>query len=154
MAMAQPSFLNKFAAVWISVFVVLDVAGCASLNSAPLQRGASVATVRNVVSVTRGRVTLYSDTGEDALLTGITAGPDGALWLTDEGDEVIGRITTDGTYTLQKSTGGTVSDGITRGPEGNLWFTGAQGSASVIGRITMRGALKFFADTGDSGART
>jgi virginiamycin B lyase len=123
----------------------------ASPLRAAIPFGAATANQRNVVAAARGTVTLYPDAYEDALPTAITAGPDGALWFTDEADEIIGRITTDGKYTLQKSTGGAVSDGITTGPDGNLWFTGAQSSASVIGRITRRGALKFFADTGGAG---
>jgi virginiamycin B lyase len=150
MATARSSFLSALAAACIGVLAVVSVASCDSLKSAALPGGAATTSVRNVIVATRGTVTLYPDRYGDALPTAITAGPDGALWFTDEGDEVIGRITTDGTYTLQKSTGGAVSDGITTGPDGNLWFTGEQRSASVIGRITTRGALKFFADTGGS----
>ena len=56
---------------------------------------------------------------------GITAGPDGALWFANSGNNTIGRITISGTVTSYK---GTNIDGpydITPGPDGALWFTNA-----------------------------
>ncbi len=49
-------------------------------------------------------MTNYTGTGigEPA---GITAGPDGALWFTNEGDNSIGRITTAGQVTNYTGTG-------------------------------------------------
>jgi len=68
---------------------------------------------------------------------GITAGPDGNLWFTDEGNK-IGRITTAGVITEFTAHSG---EGITAGPDGALWFTDPAGK---IGRITTAGAVTEF----------
>ena len=57
----------------------------------------------------RGKITIFDDTFGDATPYGITAGPDGAIWFTDPGNDVIGRITTDGNYTLQQPAGVEIS---------------------------------------------
>jgi hypothetical protein len=78
-------------------------------------------------------ITNYTGTGisnPDA----ITAGPDGALWFTDAGNNSIGRITTGGVVTNYTGTGISNPDGITDGPDGALWFTNAGNNS--IGRIT------------------
>ena len=67
---------------------------------------------------------------------GITAGPDGNLWFTEEGGNRIGRITPSGVVT-EFSAGITANaqlEFITPGPDGNLWFT--EQSGNRIGRIT------------------
>jgi streptogramin lyase len=71
---------------------------------------------------------------------GITVGPDGNLWFTEENK--IGRLTTSGgltEYTLPSGRGPT---GIATGPDGNLWFT--EGAASQIGRMTPAGVVTEF----------
>src|SRR5262249_55042843 len=76
----------------------------------------------------------------------ITAGPDGNLWFTQQGNSnavpgEIGRITPAGVVTefsAGLSQGGT-PHGITRGPDGNLWFT--ETNFGVIGRITPAGVI-------------
>jgi virginiamycin B lyase len=56
--------------------------------------------------------------------SGITAGPDGALWFTESAGNKIGRITTSGTITeLTVPTAASNPTGIAAGPDGNLWFT-------------------------------
>jgi streptogramin lyase len=96
-----------------------------------------------------GRTKLFPDTFGDATPDGIVTGPDDALWFTDTGNDVIGRITTRGKYTLQMPAGAELSDGITVGPDGNLWFTLEQ-SYGGIGRITPAGVVTLFADPGGS----
>ena len=49
---------------------------------------------------------------------GITTGPDGALWYTNEGNNLIGRITTSGVVTNYTGTGVSTPSGITSGPDG------------------------------------
>jgi hypothetical protein len=72
----------------------------------------------------------------------ITAGKDGALWFTDQGNNAIGRITTSGSVTeYPVPTAGAFSanvqpTGITNGPDGNIWFT-EQDTKAAIGRITV-----------------
>ena len=56
---------------------------------------------------------------------GIAAGPDGALWFTEENGNRIGRITTAGAiteYTTGLSAGARPAE-IVAGPDGRLWFT-------------------------------
>jgi streptogramin lyase len=72
---------------------------------------------------------------------GITPGPDGNLWFTEQNTRQIGRITTSGTITeFPLPTGASVPQFITAGPDGNLWFT----DGAAIGRITTNGAITEF----------
>jgi streptogramin lyase len=97
----------------------------------------------------RGRVRFYPDTFGDATPAGITQGADGQVWFTDPGNDVIGRLTARGHYTLEMPAGVEVSDGITTGPDKNIWFTVEQGGGGV-GRITDDGTVTIFKDPGGS----
>jgi virginiamycin B lyase len=92
-----------------------------------------------------GLVTTYTGTGISDP-QGITAGPDGALWFTNEGGYSIGRITTTGVITNYTGTGIASPGGITAGPDGALWFTN-EGNNS-IGRITTAGVITNYTGTG------
>src|SRR4051812_7084918 len=89
---------------------------------------------------------------------GMTAGPDGAMWLSgkdatyepgveDPFPATIYRVTTAGgvsAYTLAGS--GTQPNGITVGPDGALWFaymSTKPGDLDHIGRITTSGTASF-----------
>jgi virginiamycin B lyase len=89
-------------------------------------------------STTAGVITDYVvPTPGFAPRSGLTAGPDGALWFTDFNGNKIGRITTAGViteYPVPFSPGS-----IATGPDGALWFTGYY--ANRIGRITTAGAV-------------
>jgi streptogramin lyase len=77
---------------------------------------------------------------------GITAGPDGNIWIAEAaGNGAIARVTPAGVST-EFSDGLTPGDiwDITAGPDGNLWFVNR--SASVIGRITPDGVITEFTD--------
>jgi streptogramin lyase len=76
--------------------------------------------------------------GEEALPGGITAGPDGNVWFTDERQGSIGRITPAGVISEFHVTGGGGPHGITDGPNGELWFTLVWGNK--IGRIPPSGS--------------
>jgi streptogramin lyase len=82
--------------------------------------------------------------------SGIAAGPDGALWFTEQVTSKIGRITTDGTVTeFTLPTGSVAPYGITAGPDNALWFADHQ--ANKIGRITTAGVVTdFLVPTGSS----
>jgi virginiamycin B lyase len=126
------------------------LAACESREGASVvPRAASFTKSHDVVAGARGMVTLFDDTFGDPTPAGITTGPDGALWFTDPGNDVIGRITTEGSYTLQMSAGVEISSGITTGPDGNLWFTSEQADA-YVGRITPNGVVTLFKDFGGS----
>jgi streptogramin lyase len=88
-------------------------------------------------------VTNYTGTGISNP-NGVTAGPDGALWFTNYGNNSIGRITTGGVVTNYTGTGISNPSGITIGPDGALWFTNAGnsfGQTGSIGRITTGGVV-------------
>ena len=60
----------------------------------------------------------------------ISNGPDGALWFTERGWGILGRITTDGSITYPQYSLKVKGDGpswhpqvVTTGPDGNLWAT-------------------------------
>lgn len=79
---------------------------------------------------------------------GITSGPDGNLWFTEEKTGKIGRITTSGVTTEfaippnPSALSPSGPWGITTGPDGNLWF--ADHSGAQIGRITTAGIITTF----------
>src|SRR5689334_10280839 len=74
---------------------------------------------------------------------GITAGPDGNLWFTENATNQVGRITPSGSVQeFPIPTSGSDPAGITVGPDGNLWFTEFFGDK--IGRITPAGVLTEF----------
>jgi streptogramin lyase len=75
---------------------------------------------------------------------GITTGPDGALWFTQEASGEIGRITTTGVVTNEfavtaPSAAVPALDQIVSGPDGRLWFTMPRDHA--IGAITTGGGF-------------
>jgi streptogramin lyase len=82
--------------------------------------------------------------------TGITAGPDGNLWVTEQQGNNIARVTTAGAITeFPLPSAGSGPTRIARGPDGNLWFTE---SAGRIGRISPAGAVtEFPVPTANSG---
>ncbi len=64
----------------------------------------------------------------------IVSGPDGNLWLTEQGANKIARITTSGTlteYTIPTAGAGLV--GIALGPDGNIWF--CENTTNKIGKF-------------------
>lgn len=73
------------------------------------------------------------------ILSELTVGPDGNLWLTITSPNSIARITPTGVVTNFPITATGTLGGITKGADGNLWFTEAQ--AGKIGRITPAGQL-------------
>jgi virginiamycin B lyase len=74
--------------------------------------------------------------------TGITSGPDGAMWFTEATANKIGRISATGIITeYALATPNSEPLGITSGPDGALWFT--EGAAK-IGRITTSGTITEF----------
>jgi virginiamycin B lyase len=116
---------------------------------------------------TIGRITPAGDTTEFAIPSdiavftipasialassfGITTGPDGNLWFTENNANTIGQITPGGMiteFTIPTADSGPF--GITAGPDGNLWF--AEFVGNKIGRITTAGVItEFTIPTADS----
>jgi virginiamycin B lyase len=76
---------------------------------------------------------------------GITLGPDGALWFTEENGHKIGRITTAGQITEYPTpTQPSAPNEITAGPDGALWFTEFGANPPKIGRLTTAGVFTEF----------
>lgn len=81
--------------------------------------------------------------------SGITVGPDGALWFTELSGNKIGRITTAGSLTeFPVPTLDSQPSSITAGPDGALWFTETRGNN--IGRITTSGTITEYAIKGNT----
>ncbi len=77
----------------------------------------------------------------DSQMLGITAGPDGNLWFTEQLGGKIGRITPAGVITEFPIPGTLVSPKqITAGPDGNVWFS----DFISVGRITPAGVITRF----------
>src|SRR5437763_11553231 len=81
---------------------------------------------------------------------GIAAGPDGALWFTNQGTNSIGRITTSGAVSAFTGPGISLPEGITKGSDGALWFTN-YGNDS-IGRLSASGTVTHYTATAPRGA--
>lgn len=74
---------------------------------------------------------------------GITAGPDGAMWFTEEDGNNIGRLAGSTMSEFPIPTSGSSPEQIASGPDGNVWFT--EGAVGKIGRVTTAGAITEFA---------
>ena len=78
----------------------------------------------------------------------ICAGPDGALWFTEDDNDALGRLTTNGKYT-EFPTGREYAQpaGLAVGPDNAFWFTDFSGHAG-IGRMTTKGRTHFYSIPG------
>jgi virginiamycin B lyase len=132
--------------------VALVIAGCGSSGITSISQqmvSANASRSENPVApAKRGKVKLFIDDYDDPVPAGIAAGPDGALWFSDPGNDTIGRMSTHGAFSFFRA-GAEVSTGITAGPDGALWFTVAQEDA-MIGRVTTGGQVTLFKDPGGS----
>ena len=137
--------------IFTALTAAYALAGCATSGGAGLPHTAGIAARTLVPAGSKpGKITFFKDDYADPVPQGITAGPDGALWFTDSGNDTIGRMTTHGQFKFYH-TGVEVSVGITTGPDGALWFTVAQGPSNpLVGRITTGGTVTFFSDPGGS----
>ncbi len=107
------------------------------------------AVVRVLPSGNRSKTFFYHGlTSEGSGLTGITAGPDGALWVTDQFNRQILRLLTSGRYRGFPLSHFATPAGITEGPDGALWFTAGFDSTAEIGRITTSGQITTY-DVGE-----
>ena len=74
---------------------------------------------------------------------GITAGPDGNMWFTEETGNNIGRLAGGVVTEFPIPTTMSSPEEIASGPDGNVWFT--EGLVGKIGRITTGGTITEFA---------
>ncbi|HUA58738.1 MAG TPA: nidogen-like domain-containing protein [Verrucomicrobiae bacterium] len=126
---------------------VSSTAASPQVNAATVSGGLSASASNSdaaiVTTLSVGTITENRPPTSNAGPYFITAGPDGALWFTEESGNKIGRITTANTfseYTI--STANSQPIGITQGPDGNLWFCERNGNK--IGRITTAGVITEF----------
>lgn len=107
-----------------------------------------------------GRVSPQGATGTVALpagvvVTSLTAGPDGNLWLSEsrstgsaaaKTSDTIAKMTPAGEFTAYSLTpaGLTSAGGLIPGPDGNVWFVGTTAKSAAIGRITPAGVVTVF----------
>jgi virginiamycin B lyase len=81
--------------------------------------------------------TFFTDSGSTSYSADdMTVGPDGALWFADSYYDAIGRVATNGAFSVFKNANTANASHITSGPDGALWFT----ASNSIGRITTTGA--------------
>ena len=77
-------------------------------------------------------------------LWGITSGPDGNTWFTEENNNAVGRVTPGAVITEFTSGFPTGSPrGIVTGPDGNLWVAQAGGDGGIA-RVTKAGEVTEF----------
>ncbi|HEY1429695.1 MAG TPA: hypothetical protein VGF18_08980 [Candidatus Tumulicola sp.] len=131
------------------VVPIFALAACSAGGSANILQARNTFSPSNISPDKRGKIALFDDPAGDPTPTGITTGPDGALWFTDPGNDFVGRITTQGQYTLQQMSGTELGPGIASGSDGNLWFTVAV-SEGGIGSITTGGQVTLYDDSGGS----
>ena len=122
-------------------------AGLALVGSLALVAGSVAAwTVRSPVAAGETAVGVVSTCTDPSISDpyGIAAGPDGALWFTNNTNNSIGRITTDGVVTNFTGAGISGPTDIATGSDGALWFT--NGGNNSIGRIGTDGVVSNFVD--------
>jgi virginiamycin B lyase len=100
------------------------------------------------VQFTEYPIPLFATTnGNNPVPYRIAAGPDGAMWFTENNGGYIGRITTAGAIIQYPIPKAGCPTGITGGPDGNLWFVDLCGTVSpggYIGRSTPAGVISQF----------
>ena len=74
----------------------------------------------------------------NSFVWGITAGPRGNLWFTEQSGSRIGRITTDGVIN-ESPRHSQAFQGITAGPDGNIWFADGGGNAIAAHHLPSAG---------------
>ena len=97
-------------------------------------------------SGTTGPAISEFDTGltPNVRLWGISSGPDGNLWFTEETHNAVGRITPGGVITEFTAGFPTGSpQGIVNGPDGNLWVAMAGGNGAIA-QVTKAGVVTEF----------
>jgi virginiamycin B lyase len=107
---------------------------------------ASLAFPGAALATTGGPVISEFETGltSGVGLWGITAGPDGNLWFTEETHNAVGRVTPGAVITEFGSGFPTGSPkGIVTGPDGNLWVAMAGGNGAIA-RVTKAGEVTEF----------
>ncbi len=130
-------------AVLVAVVSLVCISGC-SQGSSPVPNAMAPLAAPHFPGVPLASPPMkYFDTpSAGAWPENIAAGPQKALWFTEEFTDRIGRITTGGTITEFSISNGQEPEGIAEGGDGNVWFT--EPGANAIGRMTPQGAAQIF----------
>jgi streptogramin lyase len=89
---------------------------------------------------TAGSFTMFQLPATSDNVKGITAGPDGNLWIVEQDANKIGRLTPSGVLTeFAIPTPNSNPDEIRPGPDGNLWF--AENTTNQIASISPSGVI-------------
>jgi streptogramin lyase len=112
----------------------------AALVALLLATGTAFATTTTGPSISEFDTGLTQNVG----LWGITSGPDGNLWFTEETNNAVGRITP-GAVITEFTAGFPTGNprGIVTGPDGNLWVAQAGGNGAIA-RVTKSGVVDEF----------
>ena len=147
---ATRSRLRRFLIIGLTALLIVALAsGMTWLTTLPRTAPPRVSTIARSTTPTKvnlpvGRFTEFAIPTSGSQPEGITAGPDGNLWSTNNGANQIERVTLVGKVTkFAIPTSNSEPEGITAGPDGNLWFTEYRGDQ--IGRITPAGNITEFA---------
>ena len=125
----------------MSITLLLGAAGLAGAQAGPV--AAAPAEGAGIITIYHSPNIHLSTSPESA--NAITAGPDGALWFTNPGNNTIGRITTYGQVTDYAGKGIGNTWVITAGPDGALWA--GNWDTNSISRITTAGKVTTFPGT-------
>lgn len=133
----------------VAMLVLLGLWGCSQASGPVPSATQSMVEHSGGGADGKGPAVEFFDTPSSGSWPGyIVAGPQKALWFTEEFTGNIGRITTDGTITEFSDSNGVEAEGITAGRDGNLWFT--EPGANEIGRMTPQGVVKLFQINGSN----
>lgn len=85
----------------------------------------------------------YPGTSSGAAFVDITVGPDGALWMTEDNNEQIVRLTTQGVYSEFPLPVDPID--IATGPDKAIWFTAqAHSGGNRVGRLTTNNQITIY----------
>src|SRR5262249_26244187 len=97
------------------------------------EKSDNVNLIGRIAADSTGAFTEFSPPTGGSKPQGITTGPDGALWFTEEAGNRIERLTTDGHFTeFGIPTAGSAPFQIVTGLDGNLWFTELAGKIGEV----------------------
>ena len=133
-------------------WLVVTLAGCGSSTAAgtplppsPAGAPAQLEAAAMHVAITEFSISRAAGTGGNTVPYDITAGPDGAMWFTEQSGDAVGRITSSGAiseYPLH--TLNAQPQGITAGADGNLYVAenaGPNPYQTHVARVTPTGAV-------------
>lgn len=130
----------RFSLILVSLLTLMGIlVGCGSSSTASSSHPTGSTSAPTPIKELKGTISLFPVPNRLSTVNGITAGPDNALWFTEDTsnhahDGKIGRITPKGKmseFPVPNPSAGPGS--ITVGPDGKLWYT--ELLSNKIGRL-------------------